>query len=72
MSLKIIFMGTPEFAVPALKELIKEKFDIVHVYTQPPKKSNRGLKIEKTPIHVEAEKNNQNSKRLRYGTGYVI
>ena len=60
MSLKIIFMGTPEFAVPALKELIKEKFDIVHVYTQPPKKSNRGLKIEKTPIHVEAEKNNLN------------
>ncbi|NDC17973.1 MAG: methionyl-tRNA formyltransferase, partial [Proteobacteria bacterium] len=53
-------MGTPEFAVPALKELIKEKFDIVHVYTQPPKKSNRGLKIEKTPIHVEAEKNNLN------------
>ncbi len=48
MSLKIIFMGTPEFAVPALKELIKEKFDIVHVYTQPPKKSNRGLKIEMT------------------------
>ena len=60
MSLKIIFMGTPEFAVPALKELIKEKFDIAHVYTQPPKKSNRGLKIEKTPIHVEAEKNNLN------------
>ena len=40
MSLKIIFMGTPEFAVPALKELIKEGFDIIHVYTQPPKKSN--------------------------------
>jgi methionyl-tRNA formyltransferase len=53
-------MGTPEFAVPALKELIKEKFDIIYVYTQLPKKSNRGLKIEKTPIHVEAEKNNLN------------
>jgi len=51
-------MGTPEFAVPALKELLKEKLDIVHVYTQPPKKSNRGLKIEKTPVHLEAEKNN--------------
>ncbi len=60
MSLKIIFMGTPEFAVPTLKELLKEKLDIVHVYTQPPKKSNRGLKIEKTPIHLEAEKNNLN------------
>ncbi len=60
MSLKIIFMGTPEFAVPTLKELLKEKLDIVHVYTQPPKKSNRGLKIEKTPVHLEAEKNNLN------------
>lgn len=58
MSLKIIFMGTPEFAVPTLKELLKEKLDIAYVYTQPPKKSNRGLKIEKTPIHLEAEKNN--------------
>ena len=58
MSLKIIFMGTPEFAVPALKELLKEKLNIIHVYTQPPKKSNRGLKIEKTPVHLEAEKNN--------------
>jgi len=60
MSLKIIFMGTPEFAVPTLKELLKEKLDIVYVYTQPPKKSNRGLKIEKTPVHLEAEKNNLN------------
>lgn len=58
MSLKIIFMGTPEFAVPVLKELLKEKLNIVHVYTQPPKQSNRGLKIEKTPVHLEAEKNN--------------
>jgi methionyl-tRNA formyltransferase len=58
MSLKIIFMGTPAFAVPALKELLKEKLNIIHVYTQPPKKSNRGLKIEKTPVHLEAEKNN--------------
>jgi len=60
MSLKIIFMGTPEFAVPTLKELLKEKLDIVYVYTQPPKKSNKGLKIEKTPVHLEAEKNNLN------------
>jgi methionyl-tRNA formyltransferase len=58
MSLKIIFMGTPDFAVPALKELLKEKLNIVYVYTQPPKKSNRGLKIEKTAVHLEAEKNN--------------
>jgi len=58
MSLKIIFMGTPDFAVPALKEILKKKLDVVHVYTQPPKKSNRGLKLEKTAVHLEAEKNN--------------
>jgi len=58
MSLKIVFMGTPDFAVPALKEILKQKLDVVHVYTQPPKKSNRGLKLEKTSVHLEAEKNN--------------
>ena len=58
MPLKIIFMGTPDFAVPALKELLNQKLNILHVYTQPPKKSNRGLKLEKTPVHLEAEKNN--------------
>jgi methionyl-tRNA formyltransferase len=51
-------MGTPDFAVPALKEILKQKLDVVHVYTQPPKKSNRGLKLEKTSVHLEAEKNN--------------
>jgi methionyl-tRNA formyltransferase len=51
-------MGTPDFAVPALKELLKQELNIVCVYTQPPKKSNRGLKLEKTPVHLEAEKNN--------------
>jgi len=51
-------MGTPDFAVPALKEILKKKLDVVHVYTQPPKKSNRGLKLEKTAVHLEAEKNN--------------
>ena len=40
MSLKIVFMGTPEFSVPTLDALIKNKFNIVRVYTQPPKKSN--------------------------------
>ena len=38
MSVKIIFMGTPEFAVPSLKALSESKFEIISVYTQPPKK----------------------------------
>ena len=45
MSLKIVFMGTPEFSVPTLNLLIKNKFNVVKVYTQPPKKSKRGQKL---------------------------
>ena len=44
MSLKIIFMGTPEFAVPILKTIHDSKHKILAVYTQSPKKKNRGLK----------------------------
>ena len=39
-------MGTPEFAVPALEALIKNKSNVVSVYTQSPKKSQRGQKIK--------------------------
>ena len=50
MSLNIVFMGTPEFSVPTLDALIKNKFNIVKVYTQPPKKSKRGQKINPSPV----------------------
>jgi len=50
MSLKIVFMGTPQFSVPALEILIKNKFNILSVYTQPPRKSKRGQKINVSPI----------------------
>ena len=50
MPLKIVFMGTPEFSVPTLEALIKKKINILSVYTQPPKKSNRGQKINTSPI----------------------
>ena len=49
MPLKIVFMGTPEFSVPTLDILIKKKFDILKVYTQPPQKSKRGQKINSSP-----------------------
>ena len=51
MSLKIIFMGTPDFAVPILKTLYQTGHKILEVYTQPPKKKNRGQKITISPIH---------------------
>ena len=56
MSFKIIFMGTPEFAVPILKTIFESKNKILEVYTQPPNKKNRGQKIHKSPIHLLSEK----------------
>ncbi len=56
MTKNIIFMGTSEFAVPILKSLHESKYNISTVYTQPPKKSDRGQKITKSPIQVVSEK----------------
>tara|TARA_B110001454_G_scaffold216659_1_gene240336 strand:- start:1239 stop:2159 length:921 start_codon:yes stop_codon:yes gene_type:complete len=60
MPLKIVFMGTPEFSVPTLEILIKKKFNILKVYTQPPKKSKRGQKVNASPIEDFCKKNNVN------------
>ena len=48
-------MGTSDFAVPILKSLYQNGYPISAVYTQPPKKSNRGQKINKSPIHIFSE-----------------
>ena len=53
-------MGTPLFAVPILKSLYKKNYIIPAVYTQPPKKSQRGQKINKSPIQTLAESYNIN------------
>ena len=55
MPKKIIFMGTPAFAVPILKSLYQNGYPISVVYTQPPKKSQRGQKINKSPIQGISE-----------------
>ena len=55
MNNKIIFMGTPIFAVPILKSLYQNGYPISVVYTQPPQKSNRGQKINKSPIQGLSE-----------------
>lgn len=52
---RIVFMGSPEFAVPSLNALIESGHDIVAVYTQAPKAKNRGHHVQKTPIHLLAE-----------------
>ncbi len=51
MSYKILFMGTPNFAVPILKSLHESYHEVLEVYTQPPKKKNRGQKISFSPVH---------------------
>jgi len=60
MQRKIAFMGTPNFAVPILKCMYQNGYEVSAVYTQPPKKSNRGQKFEKSPVHLLAETLNLN------------
>ena len=55
MTDNIIFMGTSKFAVPVLEKISESKFNVSVVYTQPPKKSSRGMKVKKTPIQVKSE-----------------
>lgn len=52
--MKVVFMGTPDFAVPALRAIAAEH-EVVCVYTQPPREAGRGNKILKTPVNLVAE-----------------
>ena len=52
---KIVFMGTPIFSVPILKSLYQNGYEVSVVYTQPPQKSQRGQKINKSPIQGISE-----------------
>ena len=58
MSFKILFMGTPDFAVPILESIYQSNHKILEVYTQPPKKKNRGQKISFSPVHEYSNKIN--------------
>lgn len=56
MSLRIIFMGTPEFSVPTLRLLVDAGHRVVAVYSQPPRPGGRrGLDLQKSPVHQAAE-----------------
>ena len=55
MSKKIAFMGTPTISGQILKSLYQNGFDIEVVYTQPPVASNRGHRLNKSPVHIMAE-----------------
>ncbi len=62
MNKNIAFLGTPNFAVPILKVLNENGYNISCVFTQPPKKSFRGQKINKSPIHTFADNLSMNVK----------
>ncbi len=53
--LRIVFMGTPDFAVPSLRALVDAGFPVVAVVTAPDKPSGRGLKLQATPVKMTAE-----------------
>ena len=53
--MRIIFMGTPDFAVPTLAALHEAGHTLVAAYTQPPRPAGRGKKLQPSPVQVEAE-----------------
>ena len=55
MALRLAFLGTPDFAVPTLAELMAQGHDIAAVYSQPPRPKGRGLTLEKGAVHTFAE-----------------
>lgn len=53
--MRLAFMGTPDFAVPSLAELIASGHEVVAVYSQPPRPRGRGQKLTPSPVHAFAE-----------------
>lgn len=56
MSLRVVFMGTPDFSVPALEAILAAGHQVVAVYSQPPRRAGRGMKERKSPVHEAAER----------------
>jgi methionyl-tRNA formyltransferase len=53
--LRVVFMGTPEFSVPTLAEIIGAGHEVFAVYSQPPRPAGRGMEPKKSPVHTFAE-----------------
>ena len=56
MALRLVFMGTPEFAVPTLDAIVSARHKIAAVYTRPPRPAGRGMAVQASPIADEAER----------------
>jgi methionyl-tRNA formyltransferase len=50
MSLRLVFLGTPEFAVPSLARLVEAGHEVAAVYTQPPRRAGRGMAVTPSPV----------------------
>src|SRR6202044_3353170 len=55
MALRLAFLGTPDFAVPSLAELLAQGHDIAAVYSQPPRPKGRGMETVPGPVHKFAQ-----------------
>ncbi|MEM8838820.1 MAG: methionyl-tRNA formyltransferase [Pseudomonadota bacterium] len=53
--MRVVFMGTPDFAVPTLVEIIGHGHEVVACYTQPPRKAGRGMELKPSPVQETAE-----------------
>lgn len=53
--MRVVFMGTPDFSVPTLVEIIGQGHEVVAVYTQPPRKAGRGMELTQSAVHQKAE-----------------
>ncbi|WP_319530650.1 methionyl-tRNA formyltransferase [uncultured Cohaesibacter sp.] len=54
--MRVIFMGTPDFSVPTLMEIVGQGHEVVAVYSQPPRPAGRGMEERKSPVHEAAER----------------
>ncbi|MCB1496668.1 MAG: methionyl-tRNA formyltransferase [Bauldia sp.] len=54
--MRIVFFGTPAFAVPTLTEIVGQGHEVVAVYSRPPRAAGRGLSLRKSPVHETAER----------------
>ena len=73
--MRIVFMGTPDFAVPCLERLVSDGEEVVGVFTQPDKPKGRGYTLAPTPVKEEALKHNIpvfQPKSMRDGEAHAI
>ncbi len=54
--LRVVFMGTPDFAVPSLEYLVREGFEVSAVFTQPDRPAGRGLAVAASPVKQALKK----------------